>query len=73
MTKTTQTITLADRLEHGELTLLELSTLKSVCLTKLYHDIKTGKLPVVKRGRSTRVLGKVARAYVPGTGIVEAA
>jgi hypothetical protein len=72
-TKYATTISLEDRLEFGELTLAELSALKSVGLTKLYADIREGRLPVVKRGRATRVLGKVARAYVPGMGIEEAA
>lgn len=69
MAKQTTTITLADRLNHGEITLAELSALKSVGLTKIYADIREGRLPIKKRGRATRVLGPHARAYIPGEGV----
>ncbi len=63
------TITTADRFEYGEFSLAEICQLKNVCLTRVYQDIASGRLPIVKRGRSTRVLGRDARNYVPGEGV----
>ena len=63
------TISLEDRLNFGELTISELCALKAVGLTKVYADIREGKLPVVKRGRATRILGRHARVYIPGEGV----
>ncbi|HEY8126212.1 MAG TPA: helix-turn-helix domain-containing protein [Methylocystis sp.] len=63
------TISLEDRLNFGELTIAELCSLKAVGPTKVYADIREGKLPVVKRGRATRILGRHARVYIPGEGV----
>jgi hypothetical protein len=59
-------ITLADRLDHGFVTIKELCALKLCGTTQVYADIKAGALPIEKHGRSTRVRGPVAREYVPG-------
>jgi hypothetical protein len=67
------TITTADRFEYGEFSLKEICQLKNVCLTRVYQDIAGGRLPIVKRGRSTRALGRDARAYVPGEGVAACA
>lgn len=69
MREKVSTITTADRFEYGEFSLKEICQLKNVCLTRVYQDIASGRLPIVKRGRSTRVLGRDARAYVPGEGV----
>lgn len=67
------TISLEDRLNFGELTIAELCALKAVGPTKVYADIREGRLPVVKRGRATRILGRHARIYIPGEGVGEEA
>lgn len=59
-------VTLADRLDHGFITIDELCALKVCGRTQIYADIKANALAVVKHGRSTRVAGPVAKAYVPG-------
>lgn len=59
-------ITLADRLAHGFVTIDELCALKMCGRTQVYEDIKAGALQVVKHGRSTRIAGPLAKAYVPG-------
>jgi len=61
-----QAITIADRLEFGYITIDELCALKKCGRTMVYADIKAGVLQVDKHGRSTRVAGPVAKAYVPG-------
>jgi hypothetical protein len=59
-------VTLADRLEHGVITVEELCALKMCGKTQVYADIKAGALSVEKHGRSTRVRGQIAKAYIPG-------
>jgi hypothetical protein len=59
-------VTLADRLEHGFVSIKELAALKLCGPTQIYEDIKAGALPIEKHGRSTRIRGPVAKAYVPG-------
>ncbi len=59
-------ITLADRLEHGLLTLGEVAELASVSRRKVEEDAAAGRLAVTKIGRSTRVRGPNARAYLSG-------
>jgi hypothetical protein len=63
-------ITLQDRLVAGSFTLKEVAALKAVGMTMLYADIGAGRLPIVKMGRATRVLGPHVRAYRPGVGLV---
>jgi len=60
-------VSLADRLEHGFVTIDELRALKICGKTQIYEDIKAGVLPVEKHGRSTRVAGPVAKDYKPGS------
>jgi hypothetical protein len=59
-------ITLADRLEHGLVTLPEVAGLAGVSVRKINYDVAAGLLPVEKLGRSTRVKGPNARAYLSG-------
>lgn len=60
------TVTLSDRLDHGFITIDELCELKRCGRTMVYEDIKAGALQVDKHGRSTRIAGPIAKAYVPG-------
>ncbi len=60
-------VTLADRLDHGYVTVREICDLKLCGTTTVYADIKAGVLKVEKHGRSTRISGHVAKAYVPGS------
>lgn len=66
MSLTSPNVTLADRLEHGFVTVEELCALKACGRTQVYEDIKAGALPVAKHGRSTRIAGPDAKAYAPG-------
>jgi hypothetical protein len=59
-------VTLADRLEHGYVTIEELCALKVCGKTQIYEDIKSGALEVEKHGRSSRIRGPVAKDYRPG-------
>jgi hypothetical protein len=59
-------VTLADRLEYGFITIDELCQLKQCGRTMVYADIKAGALEIEKHGKSTRVAGPKAKAYVPG-------
>ncbi|QGM97711.1 hypothetical protein [Methylocystis parvus] len=59
-------ITLADRLEHGLVTLPEVAGLAGVSVRKINYDVAAGLLPVEKFGRSTRVQGPNAKAYLSG-------
>jgi hypothetical protein len=63
---TNATVTLSDRMQYGFITIAELCVLKQCGRTQVYEDIKAGALEVVKHGRSTRVFGPAAAAYVPG-------
>ncbi len=59
-------ITLADRLDHGLLTLGEVAELASVSRRKVEEDAAAGRLAITKFGRSARVAGPVARQYLAG-------
>jgi hypothetical protein len=59
-------ITFADRLDHGYVTIAELCALKQCGQTQVYADIKAGALKVEKHGRSNRIFGPTAKAYIPG-------
>lgn len=64
-------ISIADKLAPGGfVTIEELAPFKGTSRTMIYGDIKRGLLPVEKHGRNTRIAGPVARAYVPGRGLV---
>ncbi len=64
----TQTLgpNIAERLEHGVVTIAELCVLGKVGKTSVYQDIRDGTLPILKHGRSTRIAGPVAKAYITG-------
>jgi hypothetical protein len=70
---TSQGVTLADRLEHGYVTIDELCALKVCGKTQIYEDIKSGSLEVEKHGRSSRIRGPIAKDYKPGQRRVKAA
>jgi hypothetical protein len=59
-------VPLAERLQHGFLTIEEVCALKACGRTQIYEDIKAGALLIEKHGRSTRIAGPIAKAYVPG-------
>ncbi len=59
-------VSLADRLDYGFITIDEICGLKNCGKTQVYADIKAGALEVEKHGRSTRIRGPVAKAYIPG-------
>jgi hypothetical protein len=73
MVKKPDTISVADRFEFGEFTVKEACALKATGPTRLYADIAAGRLPVEKRGRSTRIRGPILKRYVPGVGLVDQA
>jgi hypothetical protein len=58
--------TLAERFAHGLFTLDEVAALKKCSKRKLYIDAANGLLIVEKHGRSSRVTGPNARAYLEG-------
>ncbi|MCQ4188110.1 helix-turn-helix domain-containing protein [Methylocystis suflitae] len=60
-------VTLAERLDYGYVTIKEVCALKLCGTTTVYADIKAGVLKVEKHGRSTRISGPLAKAYVPGS------
>jgi hypothetical protein len=66
ITQTQGGVSLADRPDYGFVTIDELCALKMCGKTQVYADIKAGALRVEKHGRSTRVRGPIAKAYIPG-------
>ncbi len=62
----TQTISLADRLDHGYLTIREVCDLVQCGRSQVYEDIRAGALPIEKHGSNTRIAGPVAKKYKPG-------
>jgi hypothetical protein len=59
-------ITLAERLDHGLVTLLEVAELGHFSLRKVQKDAANGLLVVEKHGRSVRAQGPNAKAYLAG-------
>ena len=59
-------VSLADRLEHGNLTPQEVMALKPCGQTSLYRDIRDGKLKIIKFGSRTLVPGPSAARYIRG-------
>ena len=57
-------ITIADRLEFGFVTVDELCALARRSRTGIYQDAKAGLLEIAKVGRSSRIHGPVAKAYI---------
>jgi hypothetical protein len=67
------TFSLADRLDHGVLTVKETRELARVSHTKFYEDAKNGLVTIEKRGRSSFIRGPIATAYIAGRPISEVA
>jgi hypothetical protein len=67
------TFSLADRLDHGVLTVKETRELAHVSHTKFYEDVKNGFVTIEKRGRSSFIRGPIAAAYIAGRPIAEVA
>jgi hypothetical protein len=60
-------LTLADRLEFGNLTVNEVCALKNRSRTGFYEDVKKGLVSIEKIGdRKSIVRGPVARCYIEG-------
>ena len=59
--------TLADRLEHGNLTIPEVLELANVSKTKFYADAKAGLVSIDKFGAKSIVRGPVAKFYIQGS------
>lgn len=68
----TASLSLSDRLEHGALTVAEICFLRPCSRSKFYSDVRDGRVPIVKRGRRTVVLGPAARRYLAGGGAASA-
>ncbi len=60
------TVSLQDRLEHGNLTVREVCALKACSKTAFYADVKAGVVKTRKHGRRTEVQGPVAKRYISG-------
>jgi hypothetical protein len=70
MVRKIETITVADRLAHGDFEVDEVVALKSSCRTTVRGDISSGRLPVKKRGRKIVIPGPIVAKYEPGIGVV---
>jgi hypothetical protein len=57
---------LAERLEHGNLTIGEVCDLKPRCHSGFYEDLKKGLVKIEKIGRKSIIRGPVAKAYISG-------
>ena len=67
-------ITLADRLAFGNLTVNEVCVLKNRSRSGFYEDVKKGLVSIEKIGdRKSIVRGPVARRYIEGRPIADAA
>jgi hypothetical protein len=68
--KPVTSISTEDRFRFGEFSIPELCVLKACGPTKVYEDIKVGRLPSLKRGRNRRIAGPIAKRYAPGVGLL---
>jgi hypothetical protein len=67
-------VTLADRLQFGNLTVNEVCALKNRSRSGFYEDVKKGLVSIEKIGdRKSIVRGPVARCYIEGHPITEVA
>ena len=57
-------IPLADRLEHGVISVDEMLGLALIGRTSFYDDVKLGLCEVEKHGRFTRIQGTKAKEYL---------
>ncbi len=64
-------VTLQDRLEHGNLTIDEVRALKSRSKTGFYADVKAGLVEICKCGRKSTVPGPIAKRYIAGEPVPE--
>lgn len=61
----TTSLSVEDRIRsNGLLTIPEFCGYAAISRVSVYKQIKTGQLKVVKNGRSTRITGEEALAYV---------
>jgi hypothetical protein len=63
------TITLQDRLEHGNLTVDEVCALASRSRTAFYADAKAGLVKIHKMGRRSVIPGPVVKAYLAAVAV----
>lgn len=59
-------LTLTDRLSHGNLTIAELSALSKRGRSSIYNDLAAGKLAIIKIGNRTLIPGPIAARYIGG-------
>jgi hypothetical protein len=59
-------ISLADRLEHGNLTIREACLLADASRSKFYEDLKEGRVAIRKLGAKSVVAGPIAKRYIAG-------
>jgi hypothetical protein len=64
--KRSPSVTLQDRLEHGNLTIDEVLALKNRSKTGFYADLKAGLVKLEKIGRKSIVRGPIAKRYIAG-------
>jgi hypothetical protein len=58
------TLTLGDRLEHGNLTIAEVLQLKPRSKTGFYADVKAGLVKIRKNGHKSIIAGPIAKRYI---------
>jgi hypothetical protein len=66
-------LSLAERLEHGNLSIEETRRLKNRSHSGFYEDLANGLVSIEKIGRKSVVRGPIARAYIAGRPIVQGA
>lgn len=59
-------ISLADRLEHGNLTIRETCALADASRSKFYEDLKARRVAIRKLGNKSVVPGPIAKRYIAG-------
>jgi hypothetical protein len=59
-------ISLADRLEYGNLTIRETCLLADTCRSKFYEDLKERRVAIRKLGAKSVVPGPIAKRYIAG-------
>lgn len=61
-----RTLSIADRLEHGNLDISEVCALRGRSRSGFYQDVLAGRVRLLKIGRRSVVPGPIARAYIAG-------
>ncbi len=59
-------ISLADRLEYGNLTIRETCALADASRSKFYEDLKERRVAIRKLGNKSVVPGPIAKRYIAG-------